>query len=153
MFVRHNGGSVFLDLPPGKPWIKHSCYYDPIILSYSDQVIEDAIRDWLKLLDDPYTGVVYDVEQDHESNKFLFVNCVDNISRKVPVYVPFSLDGFLGEFVIFSSESNKLVRPYLNVKSEINLIAPPPVTLKWPRQHVPRNVSRKSRPNRNSSAP
>lgn len=27
MFVRHNGGSVWLDLPPGRPWTKHACMY------------------------------------------------------------------------------------------------------------------------------
>jgi hypothetical protein len=39
-FIRHNGGSVWVDPPLGPPWHKHRCYYDD----------DQAEPDWLTYL-------------------------------------------------------------------------------------------------------
>lgn len=39
-FIRHNGGSVWIDPPLGPPWVKHACFYDTSVASEKTSLAE-----------------------------------------------------------------------------------------------------------------
>ncbi len=120
LFVQHNGGSVYLDLPPGAPWTKHHCYYENYKVTLDDKTVAEGIEKWSRDLAEPVTGIVYEVSHDKVANiKYLHVHCTDGKFRVIPIFVTFGLDGFVGEFVIFSFRCNILVRPCLSLKSAL----------------------------------
>jgi hypothetical protein len=70
-FVRHNGGSVWLDGPLGAPWLKHGCFVDsqsgsqpPIPLATFHSVPVDAREDH-----NDSAGVVRYARVEHESTQ------------------------------------------------------------------------------------
>ena len=124
-FVRHNGESVWFD-ELGQPWPKHPCYYEPINLSRGEAQATKAIETWIHRLRRPFVGVVIDATVDKATQaKYLHLHCTDDKVRQVRVYVTFSLEGSIGEFVIYSNEDGQLVRPYLNTETTLALQPPP----------------------------
>ncbi|WKH88807.1 hypothetical protein QYQ40_26830 (plasmid) [Klebsiella pneumoniae] len=59
-FVRHNGGSVWLDLPLGWPWYKHGCFYTDEISSgiYESSLVSAEIEQSLTENPELEIGVV-----------------------------------------------------------------------------------------------
>lgn len=117
-FVRHNGGSVWFD-ELGKPWPKHDCFYESPGATREEKTAIAGIDRWLASLSDPCFGVVTDISTD--DSKHITVYCCDNTLREMRVLVTFSVEAFLHEFVIFSSNEHKLIRPYLSLETVLGI--------------------------------
>ncbi len=128
-FVRHNNGSIWFD-ELGKPWPKHECYYKYYTNFSKEHNVQTAINYWLKNLDSARIGIVVDVQEREfdlktlkilNRNKILTIRDSDGGEVALRVFVDFSVEGFLGEFVIFSFKNGYLIRPYINTETKIEI--------------------------------
>ena len=101
-FIRHNGGSVWLDPPLGWPWPKHACFDDgPAYRTVATVAAASIARAPKSQL-----GVVYCVESHSTEETVLLIRRADGKSFRLRVVGSLML--LLGEVVGFSEGSKVL---------------------------------------------
>lgn len=138
-FVRHNGGSVWLDPPLGWPWYKHGCFYQDEIASgsYESTLVVSKIdkgvtentdleigvvkRTWVEP-NKNYTDIVLDVGETEtkeirvKNNAGFLIGKLCALNEKSEEIWPFYEPEYL--FTLYDPEKHKYVVPPPIVKPE-----------------------------------
>ena len=114
-FIRHNGGSVWLDPPLGWPWPKHACFDDgPAYSSVMKVAASSTARAPKSQL-----GVVYCVESHSADETVLLIKRADGKTFRLRVVG--SLMSLLGEVVGFS-EGSKLLTSSVRGLGQVRIL-------------------------------
>jgi hypothetical protein len=107
-FVRHNGGSVWFD-DLGLPWPKHPCFNDTMANQVHRRLTEHA-----REVRSPLMGIVIETEiRPNNVGDRVSVRCADDTIVIADVSPGLDLKNLVGELVVVSRQSRRLIHPFL----------------------------------------
>lgn len=125
-FVRHNGGSVWLD-DLGWPWPKHHCFCDDISSDAFHKTIE-ASHSTSEVIVKNNIGVIVAVEcrpaRSGDSERFhlyLLVHYLDDNFVTVVIGGRHNPKDLLGEIIVFSKRTNQIIYPRINQSHHLGI--------------------------------
>ena len=106
-FIRHNGGSLWVNSPLGYPWPKHPCYYDEMTTQEHTRIVtlaESTIS--------PILGVIiYTETRPNYMSDVIVVKCFDGGEASCLVSYVKQPSNLIGKLVFLSLKEQKLVIP------------------------------------------
>lgn len=108
-FIRHNGGSVWIDPPLGPPWERHPCMEDNTQGGVAFD-IDDGLAGRLGALNDLITGVVKSARVSMDRKQTILEIAV-GMEEPLMVLVRGSANWFVGNLVIVEPDKLHIYRP------------------------------------------
>lgn len=102
-FVRHNGGSVWLDAPLGPPWDRHPCFDTTQSAEKPAQIISPELRQQLGVKSGTITGVVRTSEVSKD-RRLTILEIVVGDSEAISLLIKGGADILTGRMAIIDSE-------------------------------------------------
>src|SRR5690606_3548185 len=125
-FIRHNGGSVWIDPPLGPPWYKHGCFdqssstssvRSSLAVSYS--INDDVFKEGKELI----VGIVKTTYVDYQKTH-TEIALETGKSEKIELKIKNNAGFLLGKLCIYS-KSEKLVWPLEEPNYKFEIYSPP----------------------------
>ncbi len=111
-FIKHNGGSVWIDIPLGYPWYKHKCFDNTknIALDHIDLV--NSLNDGFSKLNEENkkntkSGVVKSVTVE-TYKRFTTIEMETGVSKKLKLVLRNNADFLLNRFCFFNALTGKV---------------------------------------------
>jgi len=106
-FIRHNGGSVWIEPPLGPPWAQHGCFADKADKRAAVPLISPELIDRFQSSDRLITGVVCSSEISRDRMKTIIAIAFGD-DAPLSVLVRGGADSFLGRLVVASATERQV---------------------------------------------
>lgn len=113
-FIRHNGGSVWIEPPLGPPWDRHPCFDSSGSASKAIEVVSSELAEQLGLSEGLVTGVVRSAEISKDRRQTI-LDIVIGEQETLSVLLKGGADSLLGQLVI-ADPRQRLLYSGLNAK-------------------------------------
>ena len=108
-FIRHNGGSVWIDPPLGPPWDRHPCFETGVQDSKTTQLVSPDVAAQLGVHEQLVTGVVC-MSEVSKDRRLTIINILIGEGQALTILIKGGADSLIGQLVVIDCAGRLIYR-------------------------------------------